>query len=187
MKVNKTSLVSNMEWYGYGKLRSTCFCKRGNLDLTPFGCCSCSLLLSCAQLLWPLWTVCCPPGSSVHGLSQVRILKQVAISFSRGSSRPKDWTCVSCIGRQESHPWATREATFDCYHVQSRVVDFSDFKRWWKYLTFFQVKCSVSQDSAGQMKFVLNLFIILHGHDLQSSSSILFHRRRKAGFSIIYY
>ena len=38
-----------------------------------------------------------PPGSSVHGISQARILKWVAISFSRGSSQPKDQTHVSCI------------------------------------------------------------------------------------------
>ena len=45
---------------------------------------------------------CIPPGSSVHGISQVRILEQVAISFSRGSFWPKDQThisCVSCIGK----------------------------------------------------------------------------------------
>ena len=39
------------------------------------------------------------PCSSVHGIFQARILEWVAISFSRGSSRPKDRTCVSCIGR----------------------------------------------------------------------------------------
>ena len=35
---------------------------------------------------------CSPPGSSVHGISQARILQCVAISFSRGSSRPRDRT-----------------------------------------------------------------------------------------------
>ena len=43
---------------------------------------------------------CSPPGSSVHGISQARILEWVAISSSRGSSRPRDRTLVSCIGRQ---------------------------------------------------------------------------------------
>ena len=37
-----------------------------------------------------------PPGSSVHGVSQARILEWVAISFSRGSSRSTDWTQISC-------------------------------------------------------------------------------------------
>ena len=39
---------------------------------------------------------CSLPGSSVHGIFQARILEWVAISFSRGSSRPKDRTQVSC-------------------------------------------------------------------------------------------
>ena len=42
-------------------------------------------------------TDCSPPVSSVHGISQARILEQVAISSSRGSSRPRDQTSVSCI------------------------------------------------------------------------------------------
>ena len=43
---------------------------------------------------------CSLPGSSVHGILQARILEWVAISFTRGSSWPRDRTCVSCIGRQ---------------------------------------------------------------------------------------
>ena len=42
---------------------------------------------------------CSLPGSSVHGISQAKILELVAISYSRGSSQSRDWTCVSCIGR----------------------------------------------------------------------------------------
>ena len=45
---------------------------------------------------------CFPPGSSVYGILQARILEWVAISYSRGSSRPRDRTlvsCISCIGR----------------------------------------------------------------------------------------
>ena len=38
---------------------------------------------------------CSPPGSSVHEILQARILEWVAISFSRGSSRPRDETWVS--------------------------------------------------------------------------------------------
>ena len=40
---------------------------------------------------------CSPPGSSVHGISQARILEWVSFSFSRGSSQPRDRTHVSCI------------------------------------------------------------------------------------------
>ena len=45
---------------------------------------------------------CSPPGSSVYGISQVRILEWSAISFSGGSSPLRDQThvpCVSCTGR----------------------------------------------------------------------------------------
>ena len=40
---------------------------------------------------------CSLTGFSVHGIFQARILEGVAISYSRGSSRPRDWTHVSCI------------------------------------------------------------------------------------------
>ena len=49
-----------------------------------------------------------PPGSSVHGINPARILEWVVISFSRGSSWPKDQTQVSCVGRQILYRWATR-------------------------------------------------------------------------------
>ena len=55
---------------------------------------------------------CSPPGSSIHGIFQSRILEWVAISSSRGSSRPRDWTCVSCTGRWILYHWATGEALF---------------------------------------------------------------------------
>ena len=40
---------------------------------------------------------CSPPGSSVHGILQARILEQVAISSSRGSSQHKDRTRISFV------------------------------------------------------------------------------------------
>ena len=57
----------------------------------------CMCAQSCPTLLttpWTPWTVT-PPGSSVHGISQARILEWVAISFSRESSEPRDPTHVS--------------------------------------------------------------------------------------------
>ena len=41
---------------------------------------------------------CSLPGFSVHGISQARVLEWVTISFFRGSSQPKDGTCVSYVG-----------------------------------------------------------------------------------------
>ena len=49
------------------------------------------------------------PGSTVHGISQARILEWVAISFSMGSSWPRDWTWVTCIASRFFIVWATRE------------------------------------------------------------------------------
>ena len=52
---------------------------------------------------------CSPPGSSVHGILQARVLEWVAISSSTGSSWPKDRTFVSwgsCIGKQILYNWA---------------------------------------------------------------------------------
>ena len=53
---------------------------------------------------------CSLPGSSIHGILQARILERVAISFSRGSSWPRDWTWVSGIAGRRFTLWATREA-----------------------------------------------------------------------------
>ena len=67
-----------------------------NPKLYPEGLCVC--MLSWVLLCDPM--DCSLPGSSVHGISQARILEWVAISSSRGSTRPKDQTRISCIGRQ---------------------------------------------------------------------------------------
>ena len=52
---------------------------------------------------------CGPPGSSVHGILQARILEWVVMPFSSGSSRPRDWTQVSHIAGRFCTVWATRE------------------------------------------------------------------------------
>ena len=59
---------------------------------------------SCPTLFNPV--DCSLPGSSVHGISQARILEQVSISFSRGSSQwLGDGTRVSGTGRRILHRW----------------------------------------------------------------------------------
>ena len=56
------------------------------------------------------------PGSSVHGITQARILEWVAISFSRGSSWPRDQTHISCTSRWTLYHWAIWETPtkFSC-------------------------------------------------------------------------
>ena len=53
---------------------------------------------------------CSLSGSSVHGIFQVRGLEWIVISFSRGSSRPRNQTWVSCIAGRRFTVWTTREA-----------------------------------------------------------------------------
>ena len=52
---------------------------------------------------------CSLPGSLVHEIFQARILELVAISFSRGSSQPRDQTWVSCMAGGVFTIWGTRE------------------------------------------------------------------------------
>ena len=54
---------------------------------------------------------CSLPGSSIHGIFQARILEWVAISFSRGSSQPRDRSQVSCIVSRCFTVWATMQVT----------------------------------------------------------------------------
>ena len=53
---------------------------------------------------------CSLSGSFVHGIFQARVLEWIAISFSRGSSQPRNRTHVSCIAGKCFTIWATREA-----------------------------------------------------------------------------
>ena len=66
-------------------------------------------VLSRVQLFVTPWMDCSPPGSSLWGIFQARILEWVAISFSRRPSRPRDWTLVSCIAGRRFTLQATRE------------------------------------------------------------------------------
>ena len=72
-----------------------------------------SVCVLCAQLYPTLCDPmnCSPPGSTVYGISQARILGRVAIPFSKGSPQSRGWTrvSVSCIGRQILYHWATWE------------------------------------------------------------------------------
>ena len=94
--------------------------------------------MPCAKLLQSCTTLCdamdcSPPGSSVHGILQARILESVATSFSRRSSQPRGRTCisyVSCIGRRvlyhQRHlgsPMCTLLLLLSCFsHVQLSVT-----------------------------------------------------------------
>ena len=71
--------------------------------------CMCSVAQSCLTLYNS--KDCSLPGSSVHGISQARILEWVGISYSKGSSQPRDQThnsYVSCTGRWVLYQCATQ-------------------------------------------------------------------------------
>ena len=70
--------------------------------------CACVPAQLCLTLCNPM--DCSPPGPSIHGILQTRILEWVAIPFSRGSSRPRDRTWVSHLAGTFFTIWATTEA-----------------------------------------------------------------------------
>ena len=59
------------------------------------------------------------PVAPLSGMSQAGILELIAIFFTRASPWPRDWTCVSCIGRQILYHWAIREAFPKTYSVST--------------------------------------------------------------------
>ena len=68
---------------------------------------------------------CSPPSSSIHGILQARILEWVAISFSRGSSRPQDLTQVSHIAGRRFNLCATKKvqnAVLGCNLKNNRMI-----------------------------------------------------------------
>ena len=98
-----------------------------------------SVVQSCPTLCNP--TDCSPPGSSVHGIFQARVLQWVTISSSRGSSRPRDWTQVSHIAGRRFTVWATREyngilfcnkrewGTNTCYNMDKAWKHYAKWKK----------------------------------------------------------
>ena len=76
------------------------------------------LLLSCPTAA--LWTIALL-GSSVHGIFWVRTLEWVVISFSKGSSQPKNRAHVSFTGRWIIYHWVTREVFTSYYSSVKRM------------------------------------------------------------------
>ena len=76
---------------------------------------------SCNPIDWSL------PGSSIHRIFQARILEWGAISFSRGSSWPRDWTQVSCTAGRFFTNWATGQGSHlpIVVYIQFSSVQFS--------------------------------------------------------------
>ena len=80
-----------------------------------------SVAQSCPTLCDPM--NCSPPGFSVHGMVQARILEWVAIPLSRGSSQPRDQTLVSCIAGRLFTVWATGKSFFMAEYYSTVGID----------------------------------------------------------------
>ena len=93
---------------------------------------------------------CSPPGSSVHGILQARILEGFAIAFSRGSSWPRDQTWVSPIAGRFFTIGATREALGAIYSstVSPPFPSFWDLRC---FVTLFYLLMSLVKLGAGQV------------------------------------
>ena len=106
------SLLCHLEYYLTSVNFSSLICKRETIPqiISPLQkplyklCFMCQML---SHLCDPM--DCSLPGSSVHEILQARILEQVAISFSRGPSWPRDGTQVSCSAGKFFTVWTTRE------------------------------------------------------------------------------
>ena len=101
-------------------------------------CCGSSHLLSRVWLFASPWTVACKAPLPMGFFFQARILEQVAIAFYRGSSQPRDWTCISsisCIGRRILHHRVTWEAPWAVEGGRSGQItrDPSGGALWWFY------------------------------------------------------
>ena len=79
----------------------------------------------CLTLCDPM--ACSLPASSVHGIFQARILECVAISFSRRSSQPRDWTRVPHIVGRRFTIWATGKSKwrhFQNFQIYSLFIEY---------------------------------------------------------------
>ena len=92
--------------------------------------CACMRVCACVCVCVLIYVQLCdlmnfnPPGSSVHGISQARILEWVAISSSRGFSPPRDQTHISCIfvhWQEDSLPLSHMGSPWYHIYVESKI------------------------------------------------------------------
>ena len=89
---------------------------------------------------------CSPPGSSVHRILQARILEWAAISFSRGSSKPRDWTWVPAL-----------LAGF--YHLSYQLRAWQQSTSNWGDLKWVNNGCWLNIQGSGTLETTARLFL----------------------------
>ena len=142
---------------------------------------ACTVTQSCPTLCNPM--DCSPPGSPVHGILQARILEWVAISFSRGSSQPRDRTPVSYIAGRFFTIVHKRDSYLLC--VWWGVVYSQEFCCNHDYLlSFFSPHCGYNPQMrklcllpsySSKQPLEENVLLLL-----QSCNKVTEHQRRKA-------
>ena len=109
------------KWYVCIYLSESCIYTQGDMYKKIYSSIACNRKSNESTLCNPM--DCSPPGSSLHGILQARILEWAAISFSRGSSQPRDQIWVSCITGRFFTIWATREAQFKVINDNFNISD----------------------------------------------------------------
>ena len=140
-------------------------------------------------------------GSSAHRISQARILECVAISFSRGSSWPKDQTSISWLGRQILYSWTTRYLkhvlwiVFFCRY-QILLHPLSKTEELWSLLITHSYSCTYTHTSNTHTSIIfltswylwsLNHWMISELCNLTRSGAILQFIRNFLSFSLEWY
>ena len=108
---------------------------------------------SCLTLCNPM--DCSLPGFSIHGIFQVRVLESVAISFTRRSPRPSDWTWVSHIVGRCFTIWANREVHAIVDTGKSKSLEF-----WGRADVTARVQCSLEVE----FKLLWGNFVKIFSH-----------------------
>ena len=109
-------------------------------------------------------------GSSIHGILQARVLERIAISFSRGSSRPRDRTRVSSIANRQlyqlSHQGSSPVLLATNPNTSSEPLDWAiDSTVWW------EEKRSFSVTEQLRFFFLENELFLIFWHYLSSSGN----------------
>ena len=93
--------------------------------------------------------------SSVHGVLQAQILEWVAMPSSRGSSRPRGRTCVSCIGRQVLVPLGRTPGPFPQHHLGSSTLRWQRERSKWLWEGRKVQRACASQPCKGATLYLL--------------------------------
>ena len=116
-----------MYWNRFPSLRVPILCLSSNSAFSHV-CCFAVLSLSRIWLFAIPWTTACQASLSLGFIFQARIVEWVAISFSGGSSWPRDQTWVSCIAGGFFTIWATREA-LEISSALKEILSFNIYKK----------------------------------------------------------